>query len=133
MPTLIEPGFDEIRVGDLDGAPIDAYRSWRGQHTTADRPPHGESTDDALRRYADALQRLLARKERVTLVIIHEIALRYIVAAAATGPSPLNGMAVPNAAPYLFDEPAVRRAAASLSAQTPAAKPATTDNPSHPA
>src|SRR5689334_3645455 len=29
VPTLIEPGFDEIRAGDLDGARIDAYRSWR--------------------------------------------------------------------------------------------------------
>src|SRR5260370_26801942 len=26
VPTLIEPGFDEIRAGELDGAPIDAYR-----------------------------------------------------------------------------------------------------------
>jgi len=25
VPTLIEPGFDEIRAGDLDGACIDAY------------------------------------------------------------------------------------------------------------
>jgi broad specificity phosphatase PhoE len=98
-----------------------------------DRLPHGESIDDALRRYADALRRLLARKEeKVTLVVIHEIALRYIAAAAATGPSPLSDTAFPNAAPYLFDEPAVRRAAASLAALTLTAKPATTANPSHP-
>jgi broad specificity phosphatase PhoE len=132
VPTLTEPGFDEIRVGDLDGARIDAYRSWRDQHTAADRPPHGESTDDALRRYADALQRLLAREEQVTLVVIHEIALRSIAAAAAAGPSPLAGTAVPHAAPYLFDEPAVQRAAASLAAATPTANPAATANPRHP-
>ena len=66
-----------------------------------------------MRRYADALRRLPARKEKVTLVVIHEIALRYIAAAATSGPAPLNDTAVPNAAPYLFDEPAVRRAAAS--------------------
>jgi broad specificity phosphatase PhoE len=129
VPTLIEPGFDEIRAGDLDGARIDAYRSWRDQHTAADRPPHGESIDDALRRYADALERLLARKEKVTLVVIHEIALRNIAAAAATGSSPFNDSAFPNAAPYLFDEPAVRRAAASLEALT---APATTAKPSRP-
>ena len=131
VPTLIEPGFDEIRAGDLDGAPIDAYRSWTDQHTTGDRMPHGESVDDVLRRYADALRRLLARKEKVTLVVIHEIALRSI-AAAATGPSDLNDTAFPNAAPYLFDKPAVRRAAASLTALTLTAKPATTANPSYP-
>jgi broad specificity phosphatase PhoE len=109
VPTLIEPGFDEIRAGDLDGACIDAYRSWRDQHTAANRLPHGESIDDALRRYADALGRLLGRKEKVTLVVIHEIALRNIAAAAATGCSSFNDSAFPNAAPYLFDEPAVRR------------------------
>ena len=118
VPILIEPGFDEIRAGDLDGAPIDAYRSWMDQHTAGDRLPHGESIDDALRRYTDALRRLPARKEKVTLVVIHEIALRYIAAAAATGPSDLNDTALPNAAPYLFDEPAVRRAMASLAALT---------------
>jgi broad specificity phosphatase PhoE len=132
VPILVEPGFDEIRAGDLDGARIEAYRSWRGQHAAADRPPHGESIDDALLRYAGALRRLLARKEQVTLVVIHEIALRSIAAGAATGPSPLNDAAVPNAALYLFDEPAVRRAAASLAALTVTVKPATTANPSHP-
>jgi broad specificity phosphatase PhoE len=132
VPTLIEPGFDEIRAGDLDGARIDAYRSWKDQHTAADRLPHGESIDDALQRYADALGRLLGRKEKVTLVVIHEIALRNIAAAAATGSSSFNDSAFPNAAPYLFDEPAVRRAAASLQALTVTAKPATTAQPSRP-
>ena len=132
MPTLIEPGFDEIRAGDLDGACIDAYWSWMGQHTADDRMPHGESIQDAVRRYAGALRRLLARKEKVTLVVIHEIALRYIAAAAATGPSRLNDIAVPNAAPYLFDEPAVRCSAASLAALTATAKPPAAANPSHP-
>jgi broad specificity phosphatase PhoE len=36
VPTLIEPGFDEIRAGDLEGARIDAYLSWRDQRG---RPP----------------------------------------------------------------------------------------------
>jgi broad specificity phosphatase PhoE len=131
VPTLIEPGFDEIRAGDLDGAPIEAYWSWMDRHTASDRLPHGESIEDALRRYADALRRLLARKEKLTLVVIHEIALRYIAAAAAAGPSDLNGTAFPNAVPYLFDEPAVRRAAASLTALTLTAEPATAADPSH--
>jgi broad specificity phosphatase PhoE len=117
VPTLIEPGFDEIHAGDLEGAPIEAYRSWRDHHPLGDRLPHGESTEDALRRYSGALRRLLARKETVTLVVIHELALRYIAAAAAD-PSPFNGTPFPNAVPYLFDEPAVRRAAASLTALT---------------
>jgi broad specificity phosphatase PhoE len=132
VPTMIEPGFDEIRAGDLDGARIGAYRSWTGRHTVGDRLPHGESIDDALQRYVGALRRLLARKEKVTLVVIHEIALRYIAAAAATSPPLLTDTAVPNAAPYLFDQTAVRRAAASLAALTLTARPATTADPRHP-
>jgi probable phosphoglycerate mutase len=132
VPIVIEPGFDEIRAGDLDGARIDAYRSWVDRHSAGDRLPHGESIDEALRRYAAALRRLLARKEKVTLVVIHEIALRYITAAAATGPAPRGEGVVPNAAPYLFDEPAVRRAATSLAALTLTAKPPAAANPRHP-
>jgi hypothetical protein len=51
-------------------------------------------------------------------VVIHELALRYIATAARTGSSLLNGTAFPNTIPYLFDEPAVRHAAASLTALT---------------
>ena len=122
VPTLIEPGFDEIHAGDLEGAPIEAYRSWMDQHTLRDQLPHGESIEDALRRYADALRRLLARTETITLVVIHDLALRYIAAAAATSPSPLNGTAFPNAVPYLFDQPAAWRAANSLIALTSSAQ-----------
>ena len=116
VPVLIEAGFDELRTGDLDGAPMDAYWSWKHQHTSDDRLPHGESVHDALRRYAAALRRLLARDDAVTLVIVHELALRYITATATGGAPPVRGTAFPNAVPYLFDQRAVRRAAASLDA-----------------
>lgn len=54
VPTLIEPGFDKLHAGDLEGAQIQAYRSWRNHHTSSDRLPHGESIDDAPQRYARA-------------------------------------------------------------------------------
>jgi broad specificity phosphatase PhoE len=120
VPVLIEPGFDELRAGDLEGAQMNAYRAWKDHHTRSDRLPNGESIDDALRRYADALRRLLARTEPVTLVVLHELALRYITAAAETGSSPCHGTAVPNAVPYLLDEHAIRRAADGLDALIPA-------------
>ena len=118
VPTLIEPGFDELQAGDLEGAQIQVYRSWRNHHTSSDRLPHGESIDDALQRYVGALRRLLARKETVTLVVVHELALRYLTTAAQTGSSPVTGTAIRNAVPYLFDERAARRAAARLDALT---------------
>ena len=121
--VLIEPGFDELQVGDLDGAPIEAYRSWKHLHAPDSRLPHGETAADALRRCASALRRLLARTETVTLVIIHQFALRYIAMAAAAGGSRLPDMALANAVPYLFDEPAVQRAAANLEAMALSMQP----------
>jgi broad specificity phosphatase PhoE len=115
-PVLIEPGFDELQAGDLDGAPMETYRSWRHRHTLGDRLPHGESPNDALQRYANALRRLLARTEAVTLVVLHEFALRYIALAAAADGSRLPAEAVGNAIPFLFDEHAAERAATSLDA-----------------
>ena len=123
VPVLIESGFDELRAGDLDGAPMDTYMSWKYQHTSNDRFPHGESVRDALRRYACALRRLLARDETVTLVIVHELALRYITAAATSGAPPVPGTAFPNAVPYLLDQRAAQRAAASLDALALAEQP----------
>ena len=123
VPVLIEPGFDELQAGDLDGAPMEAYRSWKHQHTLGDRLPHGESPDDALRRYANALRRLLARTETVTLVVLHEFALRYIVLAGAADGSRLPAEAIGNAVPFLFDEHAAGRAAASLGATATSGQP----------
>ena len=118
VPVLAEPGFDEIRAGDLDGKPIQAYWDWLGQHTAGDRLPHGESLDDALRRYAGALGWLLTAAGPVTLVVTHELALRLIAAAAAPPGGPLRpSTEFAHAVPYLFDERAVRRAAVGLAAE----------------
>jgi broad specificity phosphatase PhoE len=123
VPVLIEPGFDELQAGDLDGAPMEAYWSWKHQHTLGDRLPHGESPRDAFRRHAHALRRLLARTETVTLVVLHEFALRYIWPADAADGSGLPAEAVGNAVPFLFDEHAVGRAAASLDAMATSGQP----------
>ena len=123
VPVLIEPGFDELQAGDLDGAPMEAYWSWKHQHTLSDRLPHGESPHDAFRRYANALRRLLARTETVTLVVLHEFALRYMTHAVAPDGSPLPAEVVGNAVPFLFDEHAAGRAAASLDAMATSGQP----------
>jgi broad specificity phosphatase PhoE len=113
VPVLIDRGFDEIRAGDFDGKPIEAYWSWEQHHTPSDRFPRGESVDEALLRYANAVRRLLSRTEAVTLVVVHEFALGHI-AAAATTPATLPDASFANALSYLFDERAIERAAAGL-------------------
>jgi broad specificity phosphatase PhoE len=122
IPVLIEPGFDELQAGDLDRAPIQVYRPWKHLHTPDSRFPHGESPADARRR-ANALRRLLARTETVTLVVIHEFALRHIAMAAAAGGLRLPDMAVANAVPYLFDDRAAQRAVANLDAMARSGQP----------
>ena len=120
VPVVIEPGLDEIRAGDLDGKPVEAYRSWREHHRGSERFPRGESVDQALLRYADALRGLLSRTETVTLLVLHEFALRRIAAAATTFRSPSYPPPVANALPYLFDQRAVERAATGLEASAQA-------------
>jgi probable phosphoglycerate mutase len=113
VPIIVDPGFDEIRSGAYDGAPIEDYWAWSERHSPSEHFPLGESPNEAQLRYASALRRLLSRKESVTLVVLHELALRRI-AEAATPRSYVHGAAFGNATPYMFDEEAVARAAARL-------------------
>jgi 2,3-bisphosphoglycerate-dependent phosphoglycerate mutase len=123
VPLLVEPDLDEVRGGIFDGEPITRYWAWKERHSRSDRFPRGESLDDATRRY-EALRRLLARPEPVTLVVGHELAIRYIAEGAA-GANVLGGseIRIPNAVPFMFDEPPVRRAAKRLEALAPLARP----------
>ena len=112
VPILIDRDFDEIRAGDLDGATIQEYWSWKEHHTGRQRFPQGESIDDAFVRYAKGLRRLLLRSEAATLVVLHEFALRWIsTAAAETEPFPISVGDIANGVPYLFDDSAIERAA----------------------
>jgi broad specificity phosphatase PhoE len=122
IPLLVEPDLDEIRAGVFDGKPISAYWAWKDRHRRDERFPLGESLDDAARRYAEALRNLLGRSEAVTLVVGHELAIRYIAEAAA-GASTLgrSEMRIGNATPYLFDETALRNAVERLDALASAA------------
>ena len=114
IPLAAEPLLDDIDVGELEGLPIAEYRAWKRAHVRSDPFPGGESLDDAARRYARAFGALLER-EGSTLVICHEIPVRYALNAAA-GSSELDGPLhdVANAEPYLFDERALARAAARI-------------------
>lgn len=92
------------------------------------RTPHGESPNDAFRRHADALRRLLARTEPVTLIVLHEFALRSIALAAEADGTHLPAEAVGNAVPFLFDEPAIRRAATTLDVMAESSAPTSEGN-----
>ncbi|MFL5960858.1 MAG: histidine phosphatase family protein [Gaiellaceae bacterium] len=111
VPHLVDEELGDIRIGELEGESLDAYRAAPAHHDRKERFPGGESLDEAALRYAGALERLLARDEQVTLVVCHEIPVRYLVNTAG-GSHELDGPLhyVANAAPYLFDEASLRRA-----------------------
>jgi 2,3-bisphosphoglycerate-dependent phosphoglycerate mutase len=110
-PRVVDEELGDVRIGELEGASLDAYREAPAHDHRTVRFPGGESLDEAALRYAGAFERLLARAEQVTLVVCHEIPVRYLANAAA-GSDELNGPLhyVANAAPYLFDEASLGRA-----------------------
>jgi broad specificity phosphatase PhoE len=112
---LVDQELGDVRIGELEGESLDAYREAPAHVNRRERFPGGESLDEAALRYAGAFERLLARDEPVTLVVCHEIPVRYLVNCAA-GSSELDGPLhyVANAAPYLFDEQSLRRAVARI-------------------
>jgi broad specificity phosphatase PhoE len=111
VPLEVEPLFDDIKVGELEGSTLEEYRAWKRAHQRGDDFPGGESLDDAARRYAEAYRKLLQRPEQSILIVTHEIPLRYAIN-AADGSSDLDGPThqLANATPYLFDEKALERA-----------------------
>ena len=115
VPHLVDDDLGDVRIGELEGATLDAYRAAPAHANRKVRFPGGESLDEAALRYAGALERLLARDERTTLVVCHEIPVRYVVNAAG-GSDDLNGplRSVANATPYLFDEESLARAVARI-------------------
>jgi 2,3-bisphosphoglycerate-dependent phosphoglycerate mutase len=111
IPHLVDDELGDVRIGELEGESLDAYRATPAHANRKERFPGGESLDEAALRYAGACERLLERDEPVTLVVCHEIPVRY-VANAASRSDELNGPLkyVANATPYLFDEESLRRA-----------------------
>ena len=111
VPHEVDSDLGDVRIGELEGVTLDEYRAYPGHRNRKERFPGGESLDEAALRYAAAFERLLAREERTTLVVCHEIPVRYAVNAAGGSDgldTPLH--AVANAAPYLFDETSLARA-----------------------
>jgi broad specificity phosphatase PhoE len=119
VPFEVEPLFDDVDVGDLEGGSIDEYRAWKRSHTRADPFPNGESLDAAAARYRRALEGLVARPERTVLVVAHEIPVRYALNAAERSrdlDAPHRQIA--NATPYLFGEDELAQAAAWLATRS---------------
>lgn len=115
VAQVVDDDLGDVRIGELEGASLDDYRRAPAHSNRGERFPGGESLDEAALRYARAFEGLLAREEPTTLVVSHEIAVRYAIN-AASGSDELDGPvhSVANAAPYLFDEGSLGRTVARI-------------------
>jgi len=112
LPYVTQPLFDDVNIGEFDGALTEDYRKWKKGRTRDERFPGGESLVEAAERYAAGYQRLVESAYQTVFVVCHDIPLRYVLNAVA-GSHWLDGPIhdVPNATAFLFDEEALRRAA----------------------
>ena len=115
VAAVVDAGLNDVQIGDLEGESLDTYRAWKHAHPRDAPFPGGETLGDAARRYADALERLVARPEATILCVCHEIPVRYAVN-AALGSEELDAPVhdVANATPYVFDADGARRAGVRL-------------------
>jgi broad specificity phosphatase PhoE len=122
VPRIVVHELNEIGFGRYDGGPLTEYQAWAwAERADLPAPGGGESRAQAAARYARALGVLLARPERVVLVIGHALSIRYVLDAVA-GLAPAPRMArVAHAAPERFMAREVEGAAALLDAWSRAA------------
>ena len=120
VPFVVEPLLDDIKIGELDGEPLETYRAWKHGHSRSVPFPGGESLDDAALRFADGFEAVLGLDAQVVFIVTHEIPLRYALNGAG-GSDELDGPVheIANAMPYVFDEPRLERAAARIRKLTP--------------
>jgi broad specificity phosphatase PhoE len=101
VPRLVLPDLNDILVGEWEGKRLSDYRVWVRSHGPGDvTDGGGESRAATVRRWVHAFQTILARPERVVLVVAHGLPIRYLLnAAEERDPSPTIDQ-VDHATPY---------------------------------
>jgi broad specificity phosphatase PhoE len=115
VPRLVLPELNDILVGEWEGKPLADYRVWaRSNRPETVAEGGGESRAATVRRYVRAFRTVLARPERVVLIVAHGLPIRYLLNAVEDGdPSPLVDQ-VDYATPYRLSADEVVRAVARL-------------------
>jgi broad specificity phosphatase PhoE len=116
-PRLALPDLSEIHFGRYEGDTIEAYREWAWTAGPAEPcPGGGESRADAVRRYVRAWRTVLARPERVLLVVVHGLVVRYVLDATAGKDPVQRADGVPSAEPFPLERRELERAVERLDA-----------------
>ena len=92
LPVLDLPGLADICYGDWEGVPLtevkvkyaDLYRQWEAAPHTV-RFPHGETLDEVNARALDAVEEVLLRHPRQTILLAAHRAVNKVLIAAFLG------------------------------------------------
>ena len=99
-----------MRFGEFEGRPFDEYRAWAGARDPTEAPAGGESRAEVAARYVRGFRLVLARPERLILVVAHGLPLRYtLLALQSLDPTPIVEQ-VPLAEPYRLQRADFERA-----------------------
>ena len=121
VPRLVVPELNDVRFGEFEGRAFDEYRAWAGARDPTEAPAGGESRAEVAARYVRGFRIVLARPERLILVVAHGLPLRYtLLAHAGLDPTPIVEQ-VPLAEPYRLRRAELERAMERLAhwAETP--------------
>ena len=101
VPRLVLPDLNDIRFGDFEGRALTEYRAWAHAHGPEEAAPGGgDSRAETVRRYVRGYRTILARPERMILVVAHGLPVRYVLDALA-GQNPAAAVEqVPYAEPF---------------------------------
>jgi broad specificity phosphatase PhoE len=121
VPRLVVPELNDIRFGDFESLAFAQYRAWARSATPTDEPPgDGESRAAVVARYVRGFRAILGRPERLALVVVHGLPIRYVLnALAGTPPAPILEQ-VPYAEPYAVSADELEGALRTLGAWTAA-------------
>ena len=115
VPRIVMSGLDEIGFGSFEGGQLADYRAWAWTNEPdALCPGGGESRVHVAERLARSLDGLLARPEKLVVVVSHALPVRYILDASDGNFPAARIGTVPHATPFRLDAEAVELAAETL-------------------
>jgi broad specificity phosphatase PhoE len=90
IPRIVLPELNDPLYGRYESGPLEAYLEWALANDSAAAPPGGGEPRQAIvTRYAAGFRRILARPERVVLVVAHSLPIAYVsLALAGRDPAP---------------------------------------------
>jgi 2,3-bisphosphoglycerate-dependent phosphoglycerate mutase len=110
VPRLVVPELNDVRFGEFEGRPFEEYRAWAGARDPTEAPAGGESRAEVAARYVRGFRLVLARPERLILVVAHGLPLRYtLLALQGLDPTPIVEQ-IPLAEPYRLERADLERA-----------------------